>query len=81
MSGASKGDERAVGDVGLVGEGATAGIILVEDITVVLVYGFAACICAAISNEEPRCVRLPLVSMCKLAGTFCRCWGSLVLLF
>lgn len=55
MKGVSNGEERAVGAAELTGEGATAGIILAEDMTVELPCVFPnAGACPAISPEDER---------------------------
>lgn len=88
MNGTMSGDDRAVGAADPIGEGATAGIILGEAITVEPPLGNAKgllapgermlCIWLATSVQDWFRESVPALS--NNAETFWRAWGSLVLL-
>lgn len=88
INGAMSGDDRAVGAADPIGVGAMAGIILGEAITVEPTLGNANgllapgerafCIWLATSVQDWFRESVPALS--NNAETFCRAWGSLVLL-
>lgn len=81
MSGVNKGDERAVAEADVVGDGNIAGNILGEQITVDVELDLFDCMYPATSDDERWRGKLPLpVSMCVVDGIFWRFAGSWLLL-